>query len=83
MTQMHPIQKSGSKAFMVRRLSMDRTAGQSRMVRPARNWAYRRPPSSRAMTMESAMSAAPARAGRSAAPQRSAHQQRDLGVHGN
>jgi hypothetical protein len=61
---MQPIQKSGSKAFMVRRLSVIRTAGQSRIAIAARSWAYHPPPSSRAMRIVSATSAVPASAGR-------------------
>ena len=49
---------------MVMRLSVPRTAGQSSIATPARNWAYHSPPSSRAMRMVSATSPVPASAGR-------------------
>lgn len=58
-----PIQKSGSKAFMVSRLSIPTMPGATSTARPARPWAKRFPPISRAITAVRATSAAPASAG--------------------
>jgi hypothetical protein len=60
---MHPIQKSGSNAFMEKKLPLTRnTTAKSEAVQPSAT-AQRRPPNSRVIAPVSATVPAPARAG--------------------
>ena len=83
-TQMQPIQNSGSKAFMVRRLSVIRTAGQSRTAEASEELGVASAAEfARDEDGERDKRRARERRKNTQRRQRTAHPQRDLGIHGD